>query len=80
MQQAPVSSSSSTSSDDEPSLPPKKPSQKRKTPELELSEDDLGGPLRPSDTGHCSSSEQAQTAESSAKGKSKGKKSKKKST
>ena len=74
MQQEALSSPSSTSSDKEPSPPPKKASRKRKTPLLELSEDDLGGPLAPSDVAHCSSSEPPQAIETGAKSKSKKKK------
>ena len=79
VQQAPSSSSSSASSDEEPSPPPKKTSRKRKPSVLQLSEDDLGGPLAPSDTAHCSYSEQPKTTQLSGKGKAKEKKSKKNS-
>ena len=79
-QQPATSSSSSTSSDHEPSPPPKKQTRKRKPPQLELSEDDLGGPLGPSDAGHRSPSQELHTAASTTKSKSKGKKSKKKTS
>ena len=77
LQRPATSSSSSTSSDDEPSRPPKKQTRKCKPPQHKLSEDDLGGPLGPSDAGHCSQSQELQTAESTTKSKSNGKKSKK---
>ena len=47
VQQEVLSSPSSTSSDEEPPPPPKKASKKRKNPLLELTEEDLGGPLAP---------------------------------
>ena len=76
VQQEALSSPSSTSSDEQPSPPPKKASKKRKAPLLELSEEDLGGPLAPADVAHCSSSEPPQAIETGAKRKSKRKKSK----
>ena len=75
VQQEVLSSPSSTSSDEEPPPPPKKAS-KKKNPLLELAEEDLGGPLAPSDVAHCSSSELPQATETSAKRRSKRKKSK----
>ena len=74
VQQEALSSPSSTSSDEEPSPPPKKASKKRKAPLLELSQEDLGGPLAPADVAHCSSSEPPQAIETGAKRKSKRKK------
>ena len=74
VQQEVLSSPSSTSSDEEPPPPPKKASKKRKNPLLELTEEDLGGPLAPSDVAHCSSSALPQATERSAKRKSKRKK------
>ena len=76
VQQEVLSSPSSTSSDEEPPPPPKKASKKRKNPLLELAEEDLGGPLAPSDVAHCSSSELPQATDTSAKRRSKRKKSK----
>lgn len=74
IQQEALSSPFSTTSDEEPPPPPKKASKKRKTPLLELSEEDLGGPLAPSDVAHYSSSEPPQATDTGAKRKSKKKK------